>query len=193
MAIPNRTLTTDGLEMQVGTNHFGHFLLTNLLIDRLIEGAPSRVVNVSSAAHQMGIMDFENLNSEKSYSAWKTYGLSKLMNVHFANELNRRYSSKQVFSNSLHPGVIPTELGRNQWAADFFYTIGNLFMKTIPQGASTTVYVAVAPELESVGGKYFQDCNLGKPTAASQDEKNALRLWEVSEKLVGLNQTSSQL
>jgi WW domain-containing oxidoreductase len=179
--------TKDNFEIQFGTNHLGHFLLTHLLVDRLIEGAPSRVVNVSSMAHkQVSSINFDDLNWEKDYNPWKSYGASKLQNILFANEFDKRYSSKGIRANSLHPGVIPTELGRNNAAADFFYKIGGIFMKSIAQGAATTVYVSTAPELESVGGKYFSDCNIAVPTAAAQDHKAAEKLWDVSTKLLNL-------
>jgi len=154
---------------------------------RLIEGTPSRVVNVSSTVHQQGHINFDDLNWEKGYGAWRAYGASKLCNVLFSNEFNRRFSNKGIYSNSLHPGVIPTDLGRNNWTADLFYKVGNLFMKDIPQGAATTVYVATAPELEGVGGKYFADCNLANPSNISQSAEVALKLWTKSEKFVGIN------
>ena len=113
MALPKRNLTKDGFEMQFGTNHLGHFLLTNLLLDRIKEAPSARIVNVSSAAHRQGKMDFDNLNSEKSYVPWVAYGTSKLANILFTRSLAKRLEGTNVTANSLHPGVINTELARH--------------------------------------------------------------------------------
>ena len=113
MALPQRTLTIDGFEMQFGTNHLGHFLLTNLLLDRIKEAPSARIVNVSSGAHRQGKMDFDNLNSEKSYVPWVAYGTSKLANILFTRSLAKRLEGTNVTANSLHPGVINTELARH--------------------------------------------------------------------------------
>ena len=111
MAIPERKLTQDGFEMQFGTNHLGHFLLTNLLLDRIKEAPSARIVNVSSKGYLRGNLDFDNLNSEKSYDAWVTYGTTKLANILFTRSLAKRLEGTGVTTNSLHPGVIMTELG----------------------------------------------------------------------------------
>ena len=113
MAIPKRTLTQDSFEMQFGTNHLGHFLLTNLLLDRIKQAPSARIVNVSSTAHQRGNMDFDNLNSEKFYSPWVAYGTSKLANILFTRSLAKRLEGTGVTANVLHPGVISTELTRH--------------------------------------------------------------------------------
>ena len=113
MAIPKLTITQDGFEMQFGVNHLGHFLLTNLLLDRIKETPSARIVNVSSLAHTMGKMDFNNLNSEHSYSPWKAYGTSKLANILFTRSLAKHLAGTGVTANVLHPGSINTELGRH--------------------------------------------------------------------------------
>ena len=113
MALPERQLTKDGFEMQFGTNHLGHFLLTNLLLDRIKEAPSARIVNVSSLAHSFGKIDFDNLNSEKSYGAWQAYGAAKLANILFTRSLAKRLKGTDVTTNSLHPGSINTELTRN--------------------------------------------------------------------------------
>ena len=113
MAIPKRMLTQDGFEMQFGTNHLGHFLLTNLLLDRIKEAPSARIVNVSSKAHIRGNLDFDNLNSEKSYTPWLAYGNSKLANILFTRSLAKRLEGTGVMTNSLHPGLIMTELSRH--------------------------------------------------------------------------------
>ena len=113
MAIPERTLTQDGFEMQFAVNHLGHFLLTNLLLDRIKEAPSARIVNVSSRSHGGGILDFENLNSELSYSPRAAYGTSKLANILFTHSLSKRLKGTNVTANCLHPGLISTELGRH--------------------------------------------------------------------------------
>lgn len=187
--------TKDGFENQIGTNHLGHFLLTNLLIQRLKEGAPSRVVVVSSLGHRFSAIKFDDLQSEKSYSSIGAYGQSKTANILFAQELNKRYSKDGIYANSLHPGTIAsTELARHFYITRMpgvSYLISSVewigLTKTIPMGAATQVYVATAPELERVGGKYFSDSKVATPMAYATDEENAKRLWEVSAQLVGLN------
>ena len=113
MGTPERTLTQDGFEMHFGVNHLGHFLFTNLLLDRIKEVPSARIVNVSSAAHQGGKINFDNLNSERSYSDWTAYGTSKLANILFTRSLAKRLEGTGVTTNALHPGLISTELGRN--------------------------------------------------------------------------------
>ena len=113
MALPERKLTKDGFEMQFGTNHLGHFLFTNLLLDRIKESPKARIVNVSSIGHSLGKLDFNNLNSECSYSQWTAYGTSKLANILFTRGLVKRLEGTGVTANVLHPGAINTELGRN--------------------------------------------------------------------------------
>ena len=113
MAIPKRTLTQDGFEMQFGTNHLGHFLLTNLLLDRIKEAPSARIVNVSSKGSERGRLNMDDLNSEKSYSQWSAYEASKLANVLFTRSLAKRLQGTRVTANVLHPGVIVTELTRN--------------------------------------------------------------------------------
>ena len=113
MALPERTLSQDGFEMQFAVNHLGHFLLTNLLLDRIKEAPSARIINVSSKGHIRGNLDFDNLNSEKSYVPWVTYGTSKLANILFTHSLAKRLEGTGVTANSLHPGAIMTELGRH--------------------------------------------------------------------------------
>ena len=113
MAIPERKLTQDGFEMQFGVNHLGHFLLTNLLLDRIKEAPSARIVNVSSGTYLMGNLDFDNLNSEESYDPLAAYGTSKLANILFTRSLAKCLEGTGVTANSLHPGVVITELGRH--------------------------------------------------------------------------------
>jgi len=180
--------TEDGLEMQLGTNHFGHFLLTGLLIDQLKAGAPSRVVQVSSQGHKWspsGGIKFDDLNSDKSYDKWTNYGQSKLANVYFARELNRKYSAAGVTAYSLHPGVIQIELMRHQGVlSPIWGTVAGPFLKSIPQGAATSVYCSVAPNIE--GGRYYWDSQLGQESELAKNDEISKRLWDVSQKITGL-------
>jgi len=188
--------TVDGFETQIGVNHFGHFLLTNLLLESLKRGTPSRVVVVSSLAHKRGHIDFEDINWEKrSYSAMGAYGQSKLSNILFAREFNKRYSAEGIKAFSLHPGVIPTELSRHMIGPvgkAIFGVIGKAFLKTIPQGSATTLYCATAPEVEDKGGLYFADCQVANSPNKEITDEIALQLWELSENAVGLKEKDQQ-
>ncbi|KAL8125860.1 hypothetical protein AgCh_013240 [Apium graveolens] len=187
-------LSADGIEIQFATNHLGHFLLTNLLLDKMKETAKStgtqgRIVNLSSIAHQHTYSDgilFENLNDEKSYSDKKAYGQSKLANVLHANELSRRLQAEgaNITVNSVHPGLIMTNLFK--YSAVLFKLlklVTPLIWKNVPQGAATTCYVALHPKLKGVSGKYYQDCNEWQPSKFATDERLAKKLWDFSNKL----------
>jgi len=186
--------TVDGFENQFGTNHLGHFLLTNLLLPRLKEGAPSRVVSVSSEGHKFGSIRFDDLQFEKGYSSWGAYGQSKTANILFAQELAKRYAKDGIYAYSLHPGaIIDTDLARHFALARVpgvrlllkpFEWLGA--SKSIPQGAATQVYLATGSDLESANGTFFYDCHQGTPAAHATNEETASKLWEVSSKLVKL-------
>ncbi|XP_078673788.1 retinol dehydrogenase 12-like [Branchiostoma floridae x Branchiostoma belcheri] len=187
--------TEDGFEMQFGTNHLGHFLLTNLLLDKLKTSAPSRVVNVASSAHYGGHIHFDDINLEKSYGPIKAYCQSKLANVLFTKELDRRMKGKGVTTYSLHPGGIHTELQRHLDASYgwLFYLLKPVFFaglvlfgKTPRQGAQTTIHCAVSEGLETSSGLYFTDCAPKEPIPEAKDEAVAKKLWELSEEMVGL-------
>jgi len=181
--------TKQGFELQFETNHLGHFLLTNLLLPNLKAGRPSRVVNVSSAAHSMHDINWEDINWEKNYAPWGSYGQSKTANILFSIELSNRYANEGVFSNALHPGIIT---GTNLYSSvggftSFLFSIWSGFTgKTITQGASTQVYVATAPKLEGVHSKYFDNCHEKKPSSYATKAESARKLWEYSEQAVGL-------
>ncbi|MGD8607280.1 MAG: SDR family oxidoreductase [Myxococcales bacterium] len=175
-----------GYELQFFTNHIGHFILVTSLLDRL--AAQGRVVMVASDAHKgapaEGIQ-FDNLSGERGYRAWAAYGQSKLANILFANELAKRLDGSGQTSNSVHPGVIHTNLGRNMnpIARGALALAAPWVLKSVGQGAATQCYVAVHPSVRGVSGKYFADCNEATPTALARDEAMAARLWEVSEKV----------
>jgi NAD(P)-dependent dehydrogenase (short-subunit alcohol dehydrogenase family) len=198
MAIPRRT-TADGLEMQLGTNHFGHFALTGHLLDLLVASGAGRVVNVSSLMHRRGRMQFDDLQGEKRYSAWPAYGQSKLANLLFTTELQRRLSEARlpVISVAAHPGYSATNLQfvgpqmTKSSMMEFFTRIGNnVIAQSAAMGALPSLYAATAPDVK--GGDYFGPGGLmemrGYPSrasrsAASQDPVAAKTLWERSVEL----------
>lgn len=153
-----KMLTKDGFEMQLGTNHMGHFLLTNLLLDLIKKSAPSRIINVSSLAHVGGKINKEDLNSEKSYNEITAYCQSKLANVLFTRELAKRLEGTGVTANSLHPGAVNTELTRHIHPILMCLSKPFLpfFFKSPKSGAQTQIRLACDPELETTTGKYFR-------------------------------------
>ncbi|XP_052769931.1 retinol dehydrogenase 12-like [Mya arenaria] len=188
--------TEDGFDMQMGTNHLGHFLFTNSLLDLVKKSAPSRIVTVASRAHERANFDIEDINSERSFSTMTAYSNSKLANILFTRELAKRLEGTNVTAVSLHPGVIATELTRHAndkniatWVLMTF--LFNPFLqhliKTPTAGAQTTLYCALDPDVENHPGKYFSDCAVKEPTKAGQDDIMASKLWTLSEKLTGLN------
>ncbi|XP_061112033.1 retinol-DH_like_SDR_c domain-containing protein [Conger conger] len=188
-------LTEDGYETQLAVNHLGHFLLTNLLLEKLKSSVPSRVVTVSSIAHRGGKIHFDDLCFERTpYDSLVSYRQSKLANVLFSRELARRTRGSGVTSYSLHPGVIRTELSRHVELGHpvlktLLWVPALLLMKTPWQGAQTSVYCAVSPRLEDRSGCYFSDCVVKETAPEGRDDLVALRLWEVSSRLVGLEET----
>lgn len=186
MAIEGRQTTKDGLEMQIGTNHFGHFLLTMLLLDTIKASAPARIINVSSSAHKFGEINRKDLQSEKCYSKWSAYCQSKLANVLFTRELSNRLTGTNVTANSLHPGAVRTDLQRNWTMLQYVVSVFKPLFKTPKSGAQTSIMLAVDPDLECVTGKYFADCAVDKESKAAQCDETAAWLWDVSERVTGL-------
>jgi len=160
-------------------------LLTSLLIEKVKASAPARIVVLSSEAHKMGDAGVLTVvREEKDYSAWKAYGQSKLANALFALELNRRLQGTNVSVNSVHPGVIHTELSRSTKLGTIFYTLGSVFLKTIPQGAATTCFVATHPSITpETSGVYFADSAVAKSTDYAKDLNLAAQLWTLTEQL----------
>lgn len=183
--------TEDGFEMQFGVNHLGHFLLTNCLLDLLKKSAPSRVVIVSSLAHEKGRIHFDDINLDKDYRREKSYRQSKLANVLFGKELAVRLQGSGVSVYSLHPGVIRTELGRHLfptlalWKRVIAMPL-MMLIKTPWEGAQTTIYCAVEENLANESGFYYSDCARKTPAPQAQDDDAAKRLWDLSASMVGL-------
>ena len=201
--------TADGFEMQFGTNHLGHFLLTGLLVPAILAGTEPRIVNLSSAAHSISDVDLDDPNFETTeYDPWGSYGRSKTANVLFTRELARRLGPEGVLSFAVHPGGIMTNLGRhldeeliNQMmerskarAEAAGNAAGEFRFKSVEAGAATQVWAATAPELVDHNGAYLGDCQLGVEGADPGgngfvsyilDDDKARRLWTLSEQLVG--------
>ncbi|XP_007903540.1 retinol dehydrogenase 13 [Callorhinchus milii] len=185
--------TEDGFEMQFGVNHLGHFLLTNLLLDLLKKSAPSRIVNVASLAHKRGKINFDDINLDQKYDSVVSYSQSKLANVLFTRELAKRLVGTGVTANSLHPGLVMTDLGRHvlptiSLLLKIAMTPLALFMfKNSWQGAQTNIHCAVAEELKHTTGLYFSDCAPKEPAPQAKDGEVARRLWDLSAQMVGLD------
>jgi len=193
-AIGKSHLSDDGLEIVTQTNHLSHFLLTNLLRERLVVAANSRVINVSSMAAIHGHIHLDNINYERDSSAKalpNTYHNSKLMNVMFTKEISRRWAHLGITSYSLHPGLVRTEVFRDfsPIIRNLIHIYGYLTGKGLWQGAQTTIFLACQPNIENQTGSYFGDCrnwDFLLPKRASDSSLTA-GLWERSAELVQLD------
>jgi retinol dehydrogenase 14 len=184
-----RHVTEDGLERTFALNHLAPFLLSNLLLDRLKRSVAGRVVTVSSNAHSMGRIDFDDLQGEQSYSGARAYNQSKLANVMFTYELARRLQGTSVTANALHPGVVRTSFGAEDPASvqRFLIPFVRPLMKSPTQGAATSIHLASAPRLDHTTGRYFANSRPKQSSARSHDRAVATRLWEASTDLVRLS------
>ncbi len=181
--------TIDGFEMQMGTNHFGHFALTGLLLEKILKAEKSRIVSVSSKAHNMGKINFDDINSQKNYNKWGAYGQSKLANLLFAYELDRKLKAadRNTLSLAAHPGYSATNL---QATSGIFTVMNNLIAQSQEMGALPTLFAATSPEAK--GADFIGPHALGgwrgypirsKSNERSHNEEIAKHLWEVSEEL----------
>jgi NAD(P)-dependent dehydrogenase (short-subunit alcohol dehydrogenase family) len=197
MALPKREQTADGFERQFGTNHLGHFALTGLLVPALLKAPAPRVVTVASLAHRNGRMQWDNLQSEKSYSPWGAYNMSKLANILFARELDRRAheAHSKLMSIAVHPGISRTNIAApgTDFKSVMARLIGPFLFQSDEMGALPTLYAATAPEAE--GGQYIGPNGRGEaggypkvvqPKPWALDEQAGRRLWTVSEELTGV-------
>jgi NAD(P)-dependent dehydrogenase (short-subunit alcohol dehydrogenase family) len=182
-----RRLTSDGFEWLLGVNHLAPFLLTKLLLDKLKASAPARVVTVASRAHRRGTLELDDLNWERrKYNALKAYADSKLANILVTRELARRLAGSGVTANSLHPGVVATNIfNQLGFLGRAFTRIAKPLLLTSSEGAKTSVYLASSPEAASVNGKYFERCREAPLAPVACDDAGAERLWERSEQLCG--------
>jgi NAD(P)-dependent dehydrogenase (short-subunit alcohol dehydrogenase family) len=178
--------TADGIETVFAVNHLAYFLLTLLLLERLKESAPARIVNVASDAHKFGKLDFDDLGGERSYRWTQAYGQSKLANILFTRELARRLDGSGVTVNCLHPGAVATGLGQNngRWAQVLTRFLG-VFFRSPDRGAETSIFLASSPSVEGISGEYFSNCKKHRPSQAATNDDDARRLWQVSADLTG--------
>lgn len=181
----SRQVSADGYEMTMALNHLNYFYLTQLLQDRLLASAPARIVNVSSDAHKMGSMRFDDLMSERGYNGFGVYSMSKLANVLFTYELARRLEGSGVTANALHPGFVASNFGRSNGGMwNMFMPVVQLFAISPQRGAETSIHLAASPAVEGVTGQYFDKKRAVASSPASHDIAAQRRLWEVSEQLV---------
>jgi NAD(P)-dependent dehydrogenase (short-subunit alcohol dehydrogenase family) len=181
-----KVLLENGQEQMFAVNHLGHFLLTTLLLDRLTQAEQGRVVVVASDAYRFcrGIR-FDDLQWKRGFSAFPTYGHSKLANILFARELAERMKGTRVTANALHPGGVRSQLGaQNTWYAGRILTLVKPFLRTADKGAETSIYLATSDDVATTTGEYFYDCRPKKTNRAARDREQARKLWELSERLV---------
>jgi NAD(P)-dependent dehydrogenase (short-subunit alcohol dehydrogenase family) len=181
----SRTLTPDGLEKTFALNHMSYFTVTNVLLPKLKSGA--RVVSTASDAHKGNRLNFDDLQSEKSYSSFSVYGRSKLMNILFTRQLAKRLEGTGITANCLHPGFVATRFG-DQSGGLMSGLIGfaKNFALTPEQGAQTIIYLASSPDVEGKNGGYYVKSKLATPTREAQNDADAKRLWDISAKIAGI-------
>ncbi len=182
----SRQVSVDGIEMTWALNHMSYFLLTSLLLDVLRASAPARIVNVSSDAHRSGRMHWDDLQFTRGYNGWAAYAQSKLANILFSNELARRLEGSGVTSNALHPGFVATRFAHNNgpfWSG-LMALMQRLWAISPEEGAQTSIYLATAPEVATVSGRYFVKSRETLPAPQAQDMNAAARLWTISEQML---------
>ena len=186
--LTGREETADGLERTFAVNHLGYFMTTLLLWDALLAAKSARVVNLSSDAHRQAKLNFDDLQNQGKYAGFRAYAQSKLANVLFTYELDRRRGDAPVTVNAVHPGFVASNFGRNnRGIVGLVMTrLVPLFAKSVAEGAATSVYLASSPEVAGVSGQYFANCRAVKSAPQSYDRAAAERLWAISEELTGL-------
>jgi retinol dehydrogenase 12 len=183
----SRQLTADTLELTFATNHMAYFVLTLGLRERLLASSPVRIVNTASDAHKGRVLDLEDLQSAKGFSALNVYGRSKLCNILFTRELSRRWSRKGVTVNCLHPGFVATRIGNGSGGfLSHAARLAKTFAISPEKGAQTLVYLASSPDVAGVSGGYYYQCRPVTPTTEARDDAAAKRLWIESAKLAGI-------
>ena len=183
-----RQESVDGLEMTFAVNHMAYFVVTDVLLPKLKATPGARIVSTASMAHSSGKIDFDDLQMRKSYSTFRAYGTSKLMNILFTRELARRLEGSGVTANCLHPGGVATRFGSNNSGllAAIFKVAISLVGISPEKGAQTIIHLASSPDVATISGKYFYKCKVIQPTAAAQNDADAKQLWDVSAKIAGL-------
>ena len=190
VVLSQRCESKDGFEATFAVNHLGPFLLTNLLLDRMKQSAPARIVTVASTAHKGAPhgRDFNDLQTTARYRGMQVYSRAKLANIYFTTELARRLDGTAVTANCLHPGTVATGYGRDGDISGLLalgLKVSAPFFLTPEKGARTSIYLASSPEVSEVSGKYFVKGKPRLPSKAAQDDAAAKRLWQISEELVG--------
>ncbi|VVC45979.1 NAD(P)-binding domain,Short-chain dehydrogenase/reductase SDR [Cinara cedri] len=189
-----KSLSENGIELHLATNHLGHFLFTLLLLPRILKSAPARIINVTSLAHKWGDkkMHFDDINLDKNYTPSGAYGRSKLANILFTVELAKRLNGTGVTVYAVNPGVVHTELGRFMdeslflGASWLYNSLTKLVVKTPEQGAQTTLHCALDHNCSNESGLYYSDCKVIEPETAAKDEKVSRELWDTSCTIVHL-------
>jgi NAD(P)-dependent dehydrogenase (short-subunit alcohol dehydrogenase family) len=184
----SRRMTEDNLEFTFATNHMAYFVLSVGLRERLLASSPARIVNTASDAHRGRVLDFDDLQSTKGFSAVKVYGRSKLCNILFTRELSRRWDGKGVTVNCLHPGFVATRFGDGSGRfLSLAVRLAKIFAISPEEGAETIVYLASSPDVARVSGEYFYKRRPAIPTPEARDDAAATRLWIESAKLAGVD------
>ena len=182
IALARRELTVDGIERTFAVNYLAYFMLANLLLPALRAAGRARIINVASGAHASGRFDLDNLQGERQYRNYSMYAASKLQDVMFTYALARRLTGSGVTVNTLHPGVVATEIWRQ---VPVLRTLSRWFMLSPEKGARTTVYLAASPDVDGVTGEYFDKCQPARTTRISRDTALQEQLWSVSVALTG--------
>lgn len=182
-----REETEDGFERQLGVNHLGHFLLTGLLLPLLLRSTAGRIVVVSSGAHKIGRMDYEDPGMSRGFKTWNAYGRSKLANIWFTHELASRLAATKVTVNALHPGAVSTDIGVNRQTGfgKMVHKLLRPFFLSPEEGSATAVFLAAAPELAGQSGGYYYRQKRIRPSARAEDSNEASRFWAWSEQATG--------
>jgi len=191
MNVPKFEKTKDGYETTLQANHLGHFLLTNLLLEVIKSSAPSRIVNISSFVAKDGHINFLDINTSDPYDKWKAYTQSKLANIIFTNYLAKKLDGTGITINSVNPGFVQTDLLKT--SASVVNFASKFAAKTPEKGAQTSIFVATAPELEKVSGKYFSDCKEHPTNSESHNSEVADKLWKLSVELTSLTTQESSI
>jgi len=179
----SRELTSEGFEKTMATNHLSHFILTNILLDKIKKSGPARIVNVSSMSHYQGRWNPKDINMAKKYFVLWAYGNSKLYNVLFTKQLAKDLKDSNITANCLHPGVVKTKIGSKNtkwWGAAAWSLLTAFKGISEEEGAKTSLYLATSPEVEGVNGKYFDKCKEKQSSDISNDPKVAEELWKMS-------------
>lgn len=176
-------LTEDGIERTFATNHLGHFILTNMLLDLLKKSQEARIIMVSSLLYKKGRINLAEMNTEPGYTPKDAYSSSKLANIMFANVLSKKLKGSSVTINSLSPGMVRTGLARNgvfnSWFKSLlFHTVGHILLRTPEHGAETIIYCALDPGLKGVSGKFFRDCEEKELLPLALDRSASMKLWD---------------